>query len=101
MLPASALTPPPLTQAADSSEPVRRQSDPGGRINVNTADLDTLKTLPGIGEVRAARIIEYRDAHGPFRHTGDLLAVEGIGPGILESIRDLICLEDDYENLDH
>ena len=90
------------TDASDSAQPLPVRSAVGDSlVNVNTADLEALTALPGIGAVRAERIIAFREANGPFQSTADLLAVEGIGPGILERIRDLICLEDDYEDLDH
>ena len=69
-------------------------SSPGigltGKVNVNTADLQLLIGLPGIGEVRAQAIISYRDANGPFSSVEDLLAVPGIGPVTLDGIRDLV-----------
>jgi competence protein ComEA len=60
------------------------------RININTASQEELVSLPGIGEVIAKRIIEYRQSQGPFRRPEDLLKVKGIGPKKLEKIRDLI-----------
>lgn len=65
----------------------------GGLVNINTADSQTLQTLPGIGEKRAADIIAYRQAHGPFRRLSDLTRVDGIGEGTLENLRGLITLE--------
>ena len=59
-------------------------------ININTADAALLSTLPGIGSTLAQRIVEYRDANGPFRSVAGLLAVAGIGEGKLEAILDLI-----------
>lgn len=50
-----------------------------GRIDINSASAAQLEDLPGIGPVLAARIVSYRTAHGPFRHTRDLLDVPGIG----------------------
>lgn len=49
-------------------------------IPLNRADAETLATLDGIGPVLAARIIAWREEHGPFRTVNDLLAVRGIGP---------------------
>lgn len=60
------------------------------RINVNTASLEELVTLPGIGEVIAQRIIDYRKQHGPFHRPEDLLGVQGIGSKKLEKIKDLV-----------
>jgi competence protein ComEA len=62
----------------------------GGKINLNTATLEELESLPGIGPTLAQRIVEYRDAHGPFQSVEDLLLVKGIGPSLLEKIRDLV-----------
>lgn len=61
-----------------------------GLININTADLQTLDTLPRIGPSLATRIIQYRERHGPFRDLAGLLAVSGIGPSVIEDIRDKI-----------
>ena len=63
---------------------------PAGKIDINSADADSLETLPGIGPARAQAIIEHRQANGPFAGVDDIIQVRGIGDGILESIRDLI-----------
>ncbi len=51
----------------------------GQLVNLNTATLDELETLSGIGEVLGQRIIDYREQHGPFRTIEDLMNVSGIG----------------------
>ena len=61
---------------------------PGEVIDVNTADIYDLQRLPGIGEKRALDIIAYREEYGPFQSVEDLENISGIGPGILEGLRD-------------
>lgn len=61
-----------------------------GRIDINSADEELLKSLPGIGEVKAQSIIRHRKANGPFSIVEDLLDVSGIGPATLDAIRDLV-----------
>jgi competence protein ComEA len=59
-------------------------------VNVNSASLEELQRLPGIGPVLAQRIVESRSTHGPFRTMEDLLRVSGIGPATLEGLKPLI-----------
>ena len=59
----------------------------GALVNVNTADATALETLPGVGEVTAAAIIEHRTENGPFTSVDQLEDVSGIGPSTLEEIR--------------
>ena len=66
---------------------------PGETVNINTADREELMKLPGIGEVIAQRILDYRTEHGPFRSIEELKEIEDIGPGRLEQIRELIVTE--------
>lgn len=66
---------------------------PGESINVNTADIYDLQRLPGIGEKRAQDIIDWREEHGPFQTVDELTSVSGIGPGILEGLREYAAVE--------
>ena len=61
-------------------------------VNINTADATLLDTLPGIGPTYAARIIEYRTAHGPFARVEDIQNVSGIGPSTYADIAPLITI---------
>ena len=61
-------------------------------VNINTADIAELAGLPGIGEVLAQRIVDYRKAHGSFTAIEQLTNVEGIGEGKLEAILEQITI---------
>ena len=61
-------------------------------VNVNTADVAALQTLPGIGPVTAATIIEHRNDHGPFAAVEAILAVRGIGPATLDQLRGYVTV---------
>ena len=70
--------------------PAAAQTAAGDLVDVNTAGLEELMTLPGIGEVRARAIIDDREANGPYRYPEHLIRVTGIGEGILSDILDQI-----------
>lgn len=71
-----------------------KQAQPGdGRININTASETQLCEIPGIGATRAAAIAAYRDAHGGFKKTEDIMQVSGIKEGMYEKIKDSICVD--------
>lgn len=59
-------------------------------LNINTATVEQLQQLPGIGEKIAERIVKYREKNGPFSKVEDLLNVKGIGEKKLEKIKPLI-----------
>ena len=63
-----------------------------GRIDINGADAAALQTLPGIGEVLAHRIVAWREQNGRFGSAEELTQVSGIGPAVLESVRDLVVV---------
>lgn len=81
----------PTTAATAAAEtvPEKAVSFP---VNINTADVDTLTALPGIGRVLAERIVAYRRQNDPFRAVEEITKVEGIGEKKAEAILDLITV---------
>jgi len=63
------------------------------RVNINTATLAELDTLPKIGPSLAQQIIDYRARHGPFKKIEDLKNVSGIGDATFAGLKDLITVE--------
>jgi competence protein ComEA len=66
---------------------------PLGKVNLNTATLTDLDTLPGIGPAIAQRIIEYRQQNGAFAKLEDIKKVRGIGDALFEQIKELITVQ--------
>ena len=64
-----------------------------GKININTATVEELQTLPGIGETKAKNIIEYRNNNGNFTKPEDILEVPGIGNSIYDQIKENITVK--------
>ncbi|MGH3646695.1 MAG: helix-hairpin-helix domain-containing protein [Micromonosporaceae bacterium] len=81
-------TPPP--DAAGPGAPAA--GDPAGKVNLNTATLQQLDTLPGVGAVIAQRILDHRADHGGFRSVDELRQVDGIGPARYEQLKDLVTV---------
>lgn len=76
-------------------ESVLTQPDGGnaeGKVNINTASRDELKTLSGIGDSKADSIIQYRETHGAFRNIEELMNVDGIKEGVFNKIKDRITV---------
>ncbi|MFE0442362.1 helix-hairpin-helix domain-containing protein [Aerococcus sp. NPDC058936] len=81
-----------VTESAVSESSGNATSD-GDLVNINTADAAMLQTLSGIGEKRAADIINYREANGLFETVDDLDQVSGIGEKTMEKLRPLITVD--------
>lgn len=63
------------------------------KVNINSANLEELMTLDGIGEKIAARVLEFRKKNGSFQKPEDIMMVKGIGPKIFDRNRDLILIK--------
>ena len=83
---------PSVTAASAGTTHEITQDYSSGLININTATASQLTALNGIGESRAAAIVEYREQHGDFGSVDDLLNVPGIGEKILEGLRDQVTV---------
>lgn len=62
-------------------------------VNINTADKETLMSLPGIGAGKAEAVIAYREAGGVFKDIKDIMLVDGIKEGVYAKIKDKICVK--------
>ncbi|MCS7252607.1 MAG: helix-hairpin-helix domain-containing protein [Armatimonadota bacterium] len=83
-----------LTQRSSSSSrhKAKTQKMPVGRVAINTATVEQLESLPGVGPALAQRIVEYRRRNGPFKSVEELLNVKGIGEKKLEALRPYVKL---------
>jgi len=86
------VTPPPGAVAATGAAGAPAAGAPQGPVNLNTATLADLDTLPGVGPVLAQRILDAREAQGGFTSVGDLRKVDGIGDSRYEQLKDLVTV---------
>ena len=85
----------PFSGESQTSNPLTEsetETMPNDKVNLNHATLAQLMTLPGIGEVKAQAIMQYRQEHNGFQTIDQLLQVNGIGSAIYSQIADLVCV---------
>ncbi len=76
---------------SSSTDSNNKVSD-GGKISINSAGVEELKTLPGIGEAKAKDIVNYRETNGPFQSIEDITKVSGIGDSTFAQIKENITV---------
>ena len=76
----------------DKTENIIGEPGKTEKVNINTADMTELMTLPGVGESRAESIIQYRKEQGAFKKIEDLMQIAGIKEGLFEKIKTLISV---------
>lgn len=86
-IPVNNITPPTTQESSPDAQ------NNNGKININTADVQQLTLLPGIGETMAKRIIDYRTENGGFSTIEDLMKVSGIGEKKFEQMKPYIKVE--------
>ncbi|WP_346885260.1 helix-hairpin-helix domain-containing protein [Clostridium sp. UBA4395] len=87
-------------EVLDSEIEVEKQQEKGtgavdskGKININKATVDELMTIPGIGQVKAQSIVDYRNENGKFNSVDELTNITGIGVKTLEKLRDKVDIK--------
>jgi competence protein ComEA len=76
--------------AAGTAAAAAGTASPAAPVDLNSATVEQLDALPGVGPVTAQKIVDYRTAHGPFTSVDDLDAIPGIGPARIENLRGLV-----------
>jgi len=90
----------PNTPATDATAQTTAAKPATALIDLNTADRETLDLLPGIGPAMAERIVNDREANGPFESVDDLVRVHGIGSRTVNNIRHLVTVSTKHEPAD-
>lgn len=92
-MPATTVAAAPARPTGQTAFQMPATSTPAPLVNLNTASVEELKALPGIGDVLAGRIVAYREANGPFRSVDQLGEIKGISPKLLESLRPMVTID--------
>ena len=81
------------SELAQTPTPHKKEVEKEGKVNINTATVEELKTLKGIGEKKAEAIIEYRKQNGSFKNKEELMKVRGIGKKLYESFEERVIVQ--------
>ena len=81
----------PARPQVGAAAPAIAPGAPTGPVHLNSATLEQLDALPGVGPVTAQKILDYRQQHGAFSSVDELDAIPGIGPKRLDQLRDLVA----------
>lgn len=81
------------SEFAQAPAPHKKEVGKEGKVNINTATVEELKTLKGIGEKKAEAIIEYRKQNGSFKNKEELMKVRGIGKKLYESFEERVIVQ--------
>lgn len=82
-----------VTNVETSAGMKQAREDAKDKVNINTADIEKLTTLPGIGEAKANSILAYREEHGGFQSIEELKDIDGIKDGVYNKVKDLIVVQ--------
>lgn len=81
------------TQVVKEDDANQGESSKASQININTATIEELDTLPGVGEATANKIVSHRGESGDFKSIEEIKNVNGIGDKKFEDMKDLICVK--------
>jgi len=88
-----AAAPPPALAGKATSGNAAAAIPAGSHVNINTASVKELMTLDGVGRKVAEKIVQYREAHGPFKRPEDVRKVEGFGPGLWDQNHERVVVK--------